>query len=61
MAAKQTYSVRLDEDQRRQLEARSESIGLPVGHLIRSAINDFLRLQEEKITYPRWKPESLPP
>jgi hypothetical protein len=48
MAAKQTYSVRLDENQRRQLEERSESIGLPVGHLIRSAISDFLRQQEEK-------------
>lgn len=48
MAAKQTYSVRLDEDQRRQLEIRSELIGLPVGHLIRSAISDFLRQQEEK-------------
>lgn len=48
MAAKQTYSVRLDEDQRRQLEERSESIGLPVGHIIRLAIADFLRQQEEK-------------
>lgn len=48
MAAKQTYSVRLDEDQRRQLENRSDLIGLPVGHLIRSAISDFLRQQEEK-------------
>jgi predicted DNA-binding protein len=48
MAAKQTYSVRLDEEQRRQLEDRSESIGLPVGHLIRTAISDFLRQQEEK-------------
>lgn len=48
MAAKQTYSVRLDEDQRRQLEERSVSIGLPVGHIIRSAIADFLRQQEEK-------------
>ena len=48
MAAKQTYSVRLDEDQRRQLEERSELIGLPVGHIIRSAIADFLRQQEEK-------------
>jgi predicted DNA-binding protein len=48
MAAKQTYSVRLEEQQRRKLEHRSESIGLPVGHLIRSAIDDFLRQQEEK-------------
>lgn len=48
MVAKQTYSVRLEEQQRRQLEERSGSIGLPVGHLIRSAISDFLRQQEEK-------------
>jgi predicted DNA-binding protein len=48
MVAKQTYSVRLDDEQRRQLEARSESIGLPVGHLIRTAIKDSLRQQEEK-------------
>ncbi|MFZ3288971.1 MAG: hypothetical protein WA191_19280 [Telluria sp.] len=48
MVAKQTYSVRLDEEQRRQLEERSDRIGLPVGHLIRGAINDFLRQQEEK-------------
>jgi hypothetical protein len=48
MAAKQTYSVRLDEDQRRQLEGRSALIGLPVGQLIRVAISDFLRQQEEK-------------
>ena len=48
MAAKQTYSVRLDEQQREQLEIRSDAIGLPVGHLIRLAIADFLRQQEEK-------------
>lgn len=48
MAAKRTYSVRLEEDQRRQLEERSNGIGLPVGHLIRGAINDFLRQQAEK-------------
>jgi hypothetical protein len=48
MVAKQTYSVRLDEQQRRQLEERSGTIGLPVGHLIRCAISDFLRQQEEK-------------
>lgn len=48
MVAKQTYSVRLDEQQRRQLEERSTGIGLPVGHLIRCAISDFLRQQEEK-------------
>jgi hypothetical protein len=48
MAAKRTYSVRLEEDQRRQLEERSDGIGLPVGHLIRGAITDFLRQQDEK-------------
>lgn len=48
MAAKRTYSVRLDDDQRQQLEVRAENIGLPTGHLIRSAIADFLRQQEEK-------------
>lgn len=48
MAAKQTYSVRLEEQQREQLEIRSDAIGLPVGHLIRLAIADFLRQQEEK-------------
>lgn len=48
MAAKRTYSVRLEDDQRQQLEARAEGIGLPTGHLIRSAIADFLRQQEEK-------------
>ena len=46
--AKQTYSVRLDELQRQELERRSAAIGLPVGHLIRVAINDSLRQQEEK-------------
>lgn len=48
MAAKQTYSMRIDEGQRRQLKDRSKLIGLPVGHLIRVAISDFLRQQEEK-------------
>ncbi|WP_347888445.1 hypothetical protein ABHF54_00575 [Nitrosomonas europaea] len=48
MAAKRTYSVRLEDEQRQQLEARAEAIGLPTGHLIRSAITDFLRQQEEK-------------
>lgn len=48
MAAKRTYSVRLEDDQRQQLETRAEAIGLPTGHLIRSAIADFLRQQEEK-------------
>lgn len=37
----------VEEQQRQQLEDRSASIGLPVGHLIRTAIDDFLRQQEE--------------
>jgi len=48
MAVKRTYSVRLEEDQRRQMEERAVHVGLPMGHLIRSAIDDFLRQQEEK-------------
>jgi len=48
MAVKQTYSVRLEDEQRRQLEKRSETIGLPVGQLIRRAIADFLRQEEER-------------
>lgn len=48
MATKRTYSVRLEDDQRQQLEARAAHIGLPTGHLIRVAIGDFLRQQEEK-------------
>lgn len=48
MATKRTYSVRLEDEQREQLEARATKIGLPTGHLIRAAIDDFLRQQEEK-------------
>lgn len=48
MATKRTYSVRLEDAQREQLEARAAKIGLPTGHLIRSAIDDYLRQQEEK-------------
>jgi len=48
MAVKQTYSVRLEDEQRRQLEKRSETIGLPVGQLIRGAIADFLRQEKER-------------
>lgn len=48
MAAKRTYSVRLEEEQRQQLEARAAVIGLPTGHLIRLAIGDYLRQQKEK-------------
>lgn len=48
MATKRTYSVRLEEAQREQLEARAAKIGLSTGHLIRGAIDDYLRQQEEK-------------
>jgi predicted DNA-binding protein/ribosomal protein L37AE/L43A len=48
MGTKRTYSVRLEDDQRQQLEDRAAKIGLPAGHLIRTAIEDFLRQQEEK-------------
>src|SRR5450830_1732197 len=48
MAAKQTYSIRLDADQRLQLDARAESMDLPVGCLIRLAIDAYLKQQEEK-------------
>ena len=48
MAVKRTYSVRLADDQRRLMEERAGHIGMPVGHLIRVAIDDFLRQQDEK-------------
>src|SRR5450830_190830 len=48
MAAKQTYSIRLDADQLLQLDARAESMDLPVGCLIRLAIDAYLKQQEEK-------------
>lgn len=48
MATKRTYSVRLEDEQREQLEQRADQIGMPTGHLIRLAIDDFLRQQEEK-------------
>lgn len=48
MASKQTYSVRLEDAQRKRLEERAAEIGFPTGHLIRVAIDDFLRQQEEK-------------
>jgi hypothetical protein len=48
MATKRTYSVRLEDAQRKHLEEQATKIGLPTGHLIRLAINDFLRQQEEK-------------
>ena len=48
VAAKRTYSVRLDDDQLRELEARADHVGLSVGHMIRGAIKDFLRQEQEK-------------
>ena len=48
MTTKRTYSVRLDDAQREKLEERSAYIGLTTAHLIRLAIEDFLRQQEEK-------------
>jgi predicted transcriptional regulator len=48
MAAKRTYSVRLDDDQLRELETRADRVGLSVGHVIRGAITDFLRQEQEK-------------
>lgn len=48
MGTKRTYSVRLEDTQREQLETRAAKIGLPTGRLIRVAIDDFLRQQEEK-------------
>lgn len=48
MATKRTYSVRLEDEQRHQLETRAAQIGLPTGQLIRVAIDEFLRQQEEK-------------
>lgn len=48
MAAKRTYSVRLDDDQLRELEMRADRVGLSVGHVIRGAITDFLRQEQEK-------------
>jgi len=47
MAAKRTYSVRLEDEQRQQLEARAAAVGEPVGHMIRLAIADFLRQRDE--------------
>lgn len=47
MAAKRTYSVRLDDDQRQQLEARAGG-KLAVGNLIRCAIDDYLRQEEQR-------------
>ncbi len=48
MATKRTYSVRLDDDQRQQLEARAGVSKVAAGELIRVAISDFLRQEDEK-------------
>jgi predicted DNA-binding protein len=48
MGAKKTYSVRLDDEQREQMEAKASKLGLPTGHLIRVAIHEYLRQEEEK-------------
>jgi len=48
MAAKRTYSVRLDDGQRQQLEARASAMKAHAGELIRVAIQDFLRQEEER-------------
>ncbi|WP_349507628.1 hypothetical protein [Agrobacterium pusense] len=48
MTSKRTYSVRLDDEQREQLEQRAERLGLATGHLIRTAIKDFLTKEKEK-------------
>ena len=47
MTAKKTYSVRLDGDQRAELEARAERGRTTVGHLVRLAIAGYLREQGE--------------
>lgn len=48
MTAKQTYSVRLDSEQRMLLAAMAENLNIPVGVLIRHAIDAYLKQQEEK-------------
>lgn len=48
MAAKRTYSVRLDEGQRQLLEARAGLCKAATGELIRTAIGEYLRQEEEK-------------
>lgn len=48
MAPKQVYTVRLDADQVKALEAKADGLGLSVGHLMRTAINEYLRQEEER-------------
>lgn len=48
MTAKRSYSVRLENSQRQMLEARAELNSISTGELIRIAIKDFLREEEEK-------------
>jgi len=48
MTTKQTYSVRLENEQREQLEQRASTVGLSTGHLIRTAIASFLEREEER-------------
>jgi predicted transcriptional regulator len=48
MATKRTYSVRLDDEQRRLLEARANAYKAATGELIRTAIREYLRQEEEK-------------
>lgn len=48
MAVKRTYSIRLEDEQRLQMEAMAKSMVLSSGHLIRLAIDAYLRQQEEK-------------
>lgn len=47
MTTKKTYSVRLDDDQRSELEDRAEQRRTTAGHLIRLAIAAYLREQHE--------------
>ena len=48
MAAKQVYTVRLDADQVKALEAKADGLGLSVGHVIRTAVDDYLRQEQER-------------
>ena len=48
MAAKQVYTVRLHADQVTGLEAMADKLGLSISHLIRSAVDDYLRQERER-------------
>ena len=48
MAAKQVYTVRLDADQVKALEAKADGLGLSVGHVMRTAIAEYLRQEQER-------------